>query len=101
MRNNPKMQKLMDATQAVYPDMDFQKYGERQQFVRGYANKSPSQFGGQLVSIEHTADLVGQQADRYASSATARAASAATARRLPTSARTSRRQRTAEHSSTS
>jgi hypothetical protein len=42
MRNNPKMQKLMDATQAVYPDMDFQKYGERQQFVRGYANKSPS-----------------------------------------------------------
>jgi hypothetical protein len=65
MRNNPKMQKLMDAAQAVYSDMDFQKYGERQQFVRGYANKMPSQFGGQLVSIEHTAELVGQQADRY------------------------------------
>ena len=66
MRNNPKMQKLMDAASAVYgPSMDFQKYGERQQFVRGYANKQPSQFGGQLVSIEHTAELAGQQADRY------------------------------------
>lgn len=66
MRNNPKLVKLMDAAQAVYPDMDFQKYGERQQFLRGYGNKAPSAFGGQLVSIEHTAELVGQQADRYA-----------------------------------
>jgi hypothetical protein len=66
MRNNPKMQKLMDAASAVYgPEMDFQKYGERQQFVRGYANKAPSAYGGQLVSIEHTADLVRQQAERY------------------------------------
>jgi hypothetical protein len=65
MRNNPKLVKLMDAAQAVYPDMDFQKYGERQQFLRGYGNKAPSAFGGQLVSIEHTAELVGQQADRY------------------------------------
>jgi hypothetical protein len=66
MRNNPKLQKLMDAATAVYgPEMDFQKYGERQQFIRGYSNKNPSHIGGQLVSVDHTAELVGQQADRY------------------------------------
>lgn len=66
MRNNPKLQKLMDAATAVYgPEMDFQKYGERAQFIRGYSNKNPSHIGGQLVSVDHTAELVGQQADRY------------------------------------
>lgn len=60
-----KMNRMMDAALAVYPDMDFQKYGERQQLLRGYANKNPSHLGGQLVSVEHTAALVGQQADRY------------------------------------
>jgi hypothetical protein len=63
---NPQIKKLMDAAQAVYPDMDFSKYGERTNFVKGLSNKSPIAFGGQIIGTDHTANLIGQTADQLA-----------------------------------
>jgi len=62
---NPQVRKLMDAAQAVYPDMDFNKYGERQNFIKGFANKGPTQIGGQFISAAHSAELLGQTVDDY------------------------------------
>lgn len=65
-QRNPRIQKLMDAAQAVYPDMDFTKYSERQNFLKGYTNKSPQAYGGQVIGTDHTATLIGQLADTLA-----------------------------------
>jgi hypothetical protein len=65
-QKQPRIAKLMEAAQAVYPDMDFTKYGERQNFAKGYGNKSPIAFGGQIIGTDHTAALIGQMADEMA-----------------------------------
>jgi hypothetical protein len=65
LRNNPRTQKLIDAAQAVYPDMDFTKYSERQNFAKGMASKSPTSAGGQFISAPTVLDHITNLADDY------------------------------------
>jgi hypothetical protein len=62
-RNAKQLKPLMDAAQAVYPDMDFQRYGERQNTIKGYTDKGPTKVGGQLVAGQHSAEMLEQTLD--------------------------------------